>query len=124
MNERDVAMMRVTEAMGAGRLLRVVQSMVADEPGVAGHTVLARLELEVAAMEAQAEGAVTASAPARTECAKCGAPIETRAGDRSTWIHSSDGSRGCRAATFDNGAEQAWNDSIPRSWMATPKRRV
>ena len=56
-------------------------------------------------------------------CRNCGKPI-TEDGPRGTWVHG-DGSRGCRAASFNPDAleeEPAWDDSIPRSWNATPSR--
>lgn len=38
----------------------------------------------------------------------------------SDWVHA-DGSRGCRAASFDESREgSAWDETIPRSWVAQP----
>jgi len=52
------------------------------------------------------------------ECAYCEKQI-TRDGT-SPWVHR-DGSRGCRAATFDESREgSCWDNSIPKSWTAKP----
>jgi hypothetical protein len=54
-------------------------------------------------------------------CRNCEKPI-TEDGPGGTWVHA-DGSRGCRAASFDPDAsevESAWDESIPRSWTAAP----
>jgi len=54
-------------------------------------------------------------------CKHCSKPIETHGGDR--WFHVSDGSRGCRAASFNHdrpAGESAWDETLSRSWTATP----
>jgi hypothetical protein len=59
---------------------------------------------------------------AEATCKQCGKPI-TDAGGGMAWVHE-DGSRGCRAASFNPDREEgvsAWDDSIPRSWMAEPE---
>ncbi|MGH3199359.1 MAG: hypothetical protein ACRDOH_33660 [Streptosporangiaceae bacterium] len=56
------------------------------------------------------------------ECHYCGKPISS-GGIDSLWVHE-DGSRGCRAASFDpdhDGPGSSWDESIPQSWKATPK---
>jgi hypothetical protein len=54
-------------------------------------------------------------------CKHCSKPIETNGGDR--WFHVSDGSRGCRAASFNRegrAGESAWDETLDRRWTATP----
>jgi hypothetical protein len=58
----------------------------------------------------------------RAACRRCDQPITElfQSDNGRGWRHDSDGSRGCRAATFDRGS--GWDDSIPRSWKAAPLR--
>ncbi|MFD8786649.1 hypothetical protein [Kitasatospora sp. NPDC059599] len=121
MDERILAMMETMRSVEAGKLLHAVRGMVELSPEISGRDVLARLEVLVKEVEERANKAIVASEPARDECRKCGRPSETDSGDRERWVHSSDRSRGCRAATFTE--EDGWNDEIPRSWVATPQRR-
>ena len=53
--------------------------------------------------------------PRRT-CKWCGHTIQKR-GDR--WVHDT-GERGCRAASHWRLGGQGWDDSLKRSWTATP----
>lgn len=55
----------------------------------------------------------------RNECRRCHKSIHLVVGLRSEfWVHDSDGSRGCRAATFTK--DTGWDDTIPRRWTAAP----
>ncbi|MCD0453364.1 hypothetical protein LO762_29905 [Actinocorallia sp. API 0066] len=122
MNERVLAGMRAVSASEVMRLVRVVREMVDLDPEISGRDVLVRLEALADEAVEQTEAALLASEPDHAECAKCGKPIETTAGDRERWVHSdSDRSRGCRAATFTEN--EGWNDEIPRTWKAQPKKR-
>lgn len=121
MDERITAMMATMRAFEADKLVRAVREMVDANPEVSGREVLLRLEALAGEAMDRADKAVVASEPDRDECAKCRQPIETDSSDRERWVHSSDHSRGCRAATFTT--EDGWNDEIPRSWMATPAKR-
>ncbi|TQF07024.1 hypothetical protein E6W39_38630 [Kitasatospora acidiphila] len=121
MDERIVAMMAAMRSGEADRLVHAVRRMVDANPEISGREVLLQLEALAQQTQEQANEAIVASEPDRDTCAKCGQPIETDSRDRSRWIHSSDRSRGCRAATFT--VEDGWNDEIPRSWMATPRKR-
>jgi hypothetical protein len=121
MDERIMAMMATMRSVEADKLVRAVREMVDANPDVSGREVLLGLEALAGETKELANEAVVAGEPHRDECAKCGQPIETDTSDRERWVHSSDHSRGCRAATFT--AEDGWNDEIPRSWMATPAKR-
>lgn len=104
-------------AIGVLDALRQARKIVEGEPGISGGALLKRLEhIEHEASERLAQFD-EASRPARTQCTKCNQPIEksTITGDQ--WVHSSDGSRGCRAATYVEG--QGWDNDIPRTWTAT-----
>ncbi|WP_152646035.1 hypothetical protein [Streptacidiphilus albus] len=122
MDERLMAMTATMKATGAAKMLGIAKRMVATDPDVSGRDVLARLESAMAEEEAAATVAWVASEPDRADCIKCGGPVETDSRDRSRWIHSADGSRGCRAATFT--VEDGWDETIPKSWNAAPKRSV
>lgn len=121
MDERTYAIMETMRSAQADTMVRAVKKAVDDEPGISGREVLALLEELAHKAQERATEAMADSEPDRETCAKCGQPIQTDSRDRERWLHSSDRSRGCRAATFDR--ENGWNDDIPRSWMATPRRR-
>jgi hypothetical protein len=53
------------------------------------------------------------------ECRHCHKPI-TAIGER--WTHDRYGNVGCRAASFDADAEDAWDESLSRSWKASPMK--
>ena len=61
------------------------------------------------------------------ECHRCGATISRAVILDSTvteWFHKGEWGapiRGCRAATYRSDA--GWNDAIPRTWVAEPKRK-
>lgn len=120
-DDRMLAMMETMRSVEADNLVRAVHSMVEADPEVSGREVLARLEVLAKETRDRVDEAIVASEPDRDECAKCGQPIRTDYRDRERWVHASDGSRGCRAATFNQG--DGWDDDIPRSWMATPRKR-
>lgn len=121
MDERMLAMIEAMRSSQADKMVRTVREAVEARPGISGRDVLALLEGLANEANERATQAMADSEPDRDVCAKCGQPVQTDSGDRGRWVHSSDGSRGCRAATFvpDNG----WNDDIPRSWMAAPRGR-
>ncbi|MDH6119334.1 hypothetical protein [Kitasatospora sp. GAS204B] len=121
MDERILAMMAAVRSGEADRLVHAVHGMVDANPEVSGREVLLQLEALAQKSQEWANKTVVASEPDRDTCAKCGQPIETDSRDRERWDHSSDRSRGCRAADFT--AEDGWNDEIPRSWVASPRKR-
>lgn len=116
-----LAMMETMRSVEADKLVRAVRSMVEASPEISGREVLTRLEDLAKETQERANEAIVASEPDRDECVKCGQPIQTDFRDRERWVHTSDGSRGCRAATFND--EDGWNDDIPRSWTATPRKQ-
>jgi ABC-type thiamine transport system ATPase subunit len=109
-----------TTAAGVIQTVALARMIVREEPGISGEELLARLELKEREAAELIEQLEEEMRPERTTCAKCGQPIETSKASGNQWIHSSDGSRGCRAATFT--ADQGWDDSIPRNWTATPAK--
>lgn len=120
MDERTYAIMETMRSAQADKMVRAVKKAVEDKPAISGREVLALLEQLANEAQEKATSAMAESEPDRDTCAKCGQAIQTDSGDRERWLHSSDRSRGCRAATFDPG--NGWNDAIPRSWMATPRK--
>lgn len=119
-DERIYAMMEAMRSAQADAMVRAVKKAVEDEPGISGREVLTLLEQLANEAQERAATAMAESEPDRDTCAKCGQAVQTDSRDRERWLHSSDRSRGCRAATFDPG--NGWNDDIPRSWKATPIR--
>ncbi|MFE2867250.1 hypothetical protein [Embleya sp. NPDC059259] len=120
MDERILAMMETMRSAEAHKLVHAVRGMVDLNPEISGREVLVRLEVLAKQTQERADEAIVASEPDRDECTKCQQPIETDSRDRERWVHSSDRSRGCRAATFT--VESGWDDEIPRSWAATPRK--
>jgi hypothetical protein len=121
MDERMLALMETVRSLQADKTVCTVKAAVEAKPNISGSEVLVLLEGLAHEAQERAAEAMADSEPDRDTCARCGQPIETASGNRERWLHSSDRSRGCRAATFDPG--NGWNDEIPRSWMATPRRR-
>lgn len=93
-----------------------VAAVLADDPTITGVELLSVLRRQLAQLQDQEDTAT---------CKYCGTPIKRR-DSRAPWRHTDlSSSRGCRAASFDAGApldEPAWNDSLGRSWKATPPK--
>ncbi|MFH9422946.1 hypothetical protein [Streptomyces sp. NPDC017529] len=120
MDERISALMETMKSLQADTMVRAVRQAVEADPGISGREVLVLLEGLASESQRRATQARADSEPDRDVCAKCGQPVETDSSDRERWVHSSDRSRGCRAATFD--PDSGWNDDIPKSWLAVPRR--
>lgn len=107
--------------MRAGGILDVMalaRKVLQEEPAITAEDLLARLEPMERDASERLEQFEADSRAERTSCAKCDQPIEKSKVTGGQWVHSSDGSRGCRAATY-NG--ETWtNPDLPRTWTAAP----
>jgi hypothetical protein len=78
------------------------------------------LTLDPAALHQAAVDHWRSDAVPKETCKRCGREIFESGG----WKHLADDGarvRGCRAATY-NPVKRAWDDAIPRSWLAAPDR--
>lgn len=105
-------------ASGVLDVMGLARKILQDDPAISGEDLLAQLEPMERDASRRLEQFEADSRPERATCVKCDQPIEKSKITGDQWVHSSEGSRGCRAATY-NG-ERWTNPDIPRSWNATP----
>ena len=98
---------------GLNLALQILDAEIKREPAISGQELAERFRAGVERLDRN-----LAAATETATCRRCGKPI-TRIGEEAPWRHTDqDRSRGCRAATFDEGS--GWDDSIPRTWTASP----
>ncbi|MCX2178952.1 hypothetical protein KV205_00120 [Streptomyces sp. SKN60] len=90
---------------------KLIALLASEDPNLTAAELLERIDELVEGVDAATE---------RSTCRNCGKPIEQRPNEDG-WVHCNPArNRGCRAASFDYEAEEAWDSSLARHWKARP----